>query len=135
MTKKLRTTLRGTSGGRVDSMQTPLMLRSTHLSLMRIMKANLDSRESAIAAIRQLLAQRDEQIASLTKLLAEPKCNDYTSDKSKKEEKPKEKNPVMFPGRPGWRTRAQMLSDATLPKPNDSARALEEKVIKEGGTV
>jgi hypothetical protein len=112
-------------------MKWPFMLRATHDALMGAMQANLESRIEAFLTIRQLLKDRDEQIAALTKILTSPECNDYTQ---KDAEKPKK--PILAPvGRIGWRTRSQMASEATIPPPADSMKSLEERVKREGGTV
>jgi phage terminase small subunit len=106
------------------------MLRSRHDTIVAALAANLDVRAELISTQKAVIALRDAEIKALKLTLEGKKCNDYTSEAP---EKPKRPDPVM-PSRSGWRARAQMMSDATIPI-KDSAKALEEKVKREGGTV
>jgi hypothetical protein len=92
--------------------------------------ANLDVRAELILKLKDIVKLRDSEILALKLTLESKKCNDYTPEAT---EKRKMAEPV-FPSRSGWRTRAQMASEATIPV-KDSAKALEKKVKEEGGTV
>ena len=96
---------------------------------MVVMNADLEVRADRISALKLMLSQRDSEIKALTLLFEGKKCNDYIPEPT---EKKKMADPV-FSSRSGWRTRAQMMSDATIPVAKDSAEALKAKVVKEGG--
>jgi hypothetical protein len=109
----------------------PVMLRSEHNALVTALVANLDVRAELISAQKAVIALRDAEIKVLKLTLEGKKCNDYTPEAV---EKRKMVEPIM-PNRSGWRTRAQMQSEATIPVVGDSAKALEAKVLREGGKV
>jgi hypothetical protein len=112
----------------------PFILRSDHDFHMEAMRINLQSREDLIAILRRVLAEREHTIStqeasieSLTKLLTDSKCNDYT---------PKDPQKGLEPfshSRGGWRGKAEAMSSATFPKPKDSVAQLEERVRQQGG--
>jgi hypothetical protein len=109
----------------------PFVLRSRHDAFMVAMNANLDIRAEHISVLKSTIALRDAEIKALKLTLEAKKCNDYTPEAV---EKRKMAEPVLS-SRSGWRTRAQMMSEATIPVVGDSAKVLEAKVKKEGGTV
>lgn len=109
----------------------PVILKSTHESFMDIMRANLESRSATIEVLKGIIKERDDQIAALAKTWADHKCNDYTSKVA-----PKPKVAEFAPsGRGGWRARAELASNATIPAPSDSSAALDKRVKEQGGTV
>src|SRR6202795_1877920 len=99
----------------------PIMLRSEHNALVTSLVANLDVRKELIDALNRVITTQRAEIAALKLPLEAKKCNDYTSTPP---EKPKRPDPVM-PTRSGWRSRAQMLSEATIPVVGDSPKPLE----------
>lgn len=110
-------------------MKWPFILRSRHKSIVDALVTNLDVRGELIAMLNKVIALRDAEIKALKLTLEGKKCNDYTPEAI---EKKKMAEPV-FSGRSGWRTRAQMMSEATIPVTGDSAKQLEAKVKREGG--
>jgi hypothetical protein len=112
-------------------MKWPFILRSRHEAIKTALIANLDVRAELIGVLKKVIKTRDAEIALLKLTLEAKKWNDYTPEAV---EKKKMAEPVLS-GRSGWRTRAQMMSEATIPAPKDSAEALKAKVLKEGGTV
>ena len=112
-------------------MKLPFILRSRHDSVVTALVANLDVRAELILKLKDIIKLRDAEILALKLTSEAKKCNDYTPEAT---EKKKMADPV-FSGRSGWRTRAQMMSEATIPVVGDSAKQLEAKVKKEGGIV
>jgi hypothetical protein len=111
-------------------MKWPLVLRSTYDEHVGILEENIRNMEAEIDAYKDAMASRDTTIANLSSLLTKEKCNDYTPKESEKQKK----DPISVAGRSGWRRRAEMASDATIPPPADSMRALEQRVKEQGGT-
>lgn len=111
-------------------MKFPLVTRSHHESVVNLLTTNLEVRAELILEMKKVTATQRDEITALKLIVATGKCNDYTSLTPEKRKMP---DPVL-PSRSGWRTRAQMLSDTTIPV-RDSAEALKLKVQKEGGTV
>ena len=112
-------------------MKWPLMFRYRHEVFKEALIANLDVRAELIEHLKRLIAKKDQEILTMKAIQEAKKCNDYTPEA---ENKRKMAEPV-FSGRSGWRTRAQMMSEATIPVVGDSAKQLEAKVKKEGGTI
>lgn len=112
-------------------MNLPILTRFRHNSIVNALVANLEVRAEYISALKSLIAKQDAEIKLLKLTEEAKKCNDYTSQAPEKRKMPE---PVL-PARAGWRARAQMASEATIPVVGDSAKQLEAKVIKEGGTV
>src|SRR5271163_1252194 len=111
-------------------MRWPIMLRSQHELIVAVLEVNLQLRAEEIDNQAARIKQHEADIKALTLLFEGKKCNDYIPDPT---EKNKMADPV-FSSRSGWRTRAQMMSDAKIPVASDSAKALEAKVLREGGT-
>lgn len=112
-------------------MKLPFVTRRHHNSIIKALTANLDVRAELIEALNRIINTQRGEIKALKLTLEGRKCNDYTQPTP---EKPKMRDPVIT-GRSGWRTRAELASAATIPAPKDSAKALEAKVLKEGGTI
>ena len=110
-------------------MKLPIMLRSQHELIVAVLEVNLQLRAEEIDNQAARIRQYEADIKALTLLFEGKKCNDYIPEPT---EKKKMADPV-FSSRSGWRTRAQMMSDATIPVAKDSAEALKAKVVKEGG--
>ena len=94
------------------------------------MQANLETREHVIDHYKMVITERDQKIKDLEALLTGLKCNDYTRSAKAGEKKDV---PAHF-GRAGWRSRAKLASDRTIPAPNDSIQALEQRVKEQGGS-
>jgi hypothetical protein len=105
-------------------MRSPVILRSTHESIVDALLGTIRALEELKIAQQSYIIERDAQIAQLSELLTSPKCNDYTQ---KSPEKPKSREFVINT-RSGWRTRAELAARATLPPPADSAQALERRI-------
>jgi hypothetical protein len=112
-------------------LELPLMLRSEHNAMVTALLANLDVRAELISAQKAVIALRDAEIRVLKLTLEGKKCNDYTPEAVEKE---KRAEPDLS-SRSGWRSRAQRMSEATIPVTGDSAKALEAKVKREGGVI
>jgi hypothetical protein len=109
----------------------PLILRSRHEETVKVLLIDLDAQIEHIKALNSIIDFQRAEIKALKLVLEQRKCNDYTPPAP---EKPKRAEPIPS-ARSGWRTRAQMASEATIPVTGDSAKQLEAKVRKEGGTV
>jgi len=107
------------------------MLRSTHEAIMEVRSKLESALVDTIDALKASIRDKDEQIAALEEILVSPKCNDYTA---KPESKRTSSSPIVF-GRGGWRARAELASNATIPAPADSSQALEQRVKSQGGKV
>ena len=112
-------------------MNWPLVHRSWHNSIVNALVANLEVRAEYISALKAIIAEQRAEIKLLKLTEEAKKCNDYTSQAPEKRKMPE---PVL-PARAGWRARAQMASEATIPVTGDSAKQLEAKVLREGGTI
>jgi hypothetical protein len=110
------------------------MLRSTHESMMALMEANLEARKALVDALNGAMVGKDNQIEQLTQLLTSKNVI-ITPKKDAREAKTPKMSIEIVPGRSGWRKRSEMLADKTIPAPNDSFKALEQRVEKEGGKV
>src|ERR1700680_4958428 len=105
------------------------ILRTDHEEQLRIMNLLLQGQENIIHDLKMQIKEKDSEID----VLIEELTGKITDTPSKVE---KVKKPIrIMPGRSGWRARAEAISRQTIPPVKDSAKALDEKVKKEGGTV
>ena len=112
-------------------MKWPIMFRMDHEAIVNALALNIELSHRLIETQRDRLADQVLQITKLTDLLTNQ--NVIITPKSD-EKQPKSPN-QMPSGRGGWRIRASTASSATVPVPGDSAKALEERVEKQGGKV
>jgi hypothetical protein len=109
-------------------MRLPILLRTDHEEQVRLFNVIIDSHLSTIEELKFKLQQRDNEIENLmSELTGEAPARIPKEHKSR--------SLTVLPGRSGWRAKAQARSRATIPPPKDSAKALEDKVIREGGKV
>lgn len=112
-------------------MRFPLMSRADHNEHLRLMNVVISSLEQTIRDKDIVITEKNLEILSLMEQLT------AQTPASRRTREPKEPKPktVAITGRSGWRARAEQTSRETIPPPRDSAQALEQKVIREGGTV
>ena len=118
-------------------MKWPLMFRNTH-------EKYYNHTEALVKAQSEITAWQSAEIESLQNVIITLRTENKALTDSltqqrvvnkpdKAEDKPKGTH--IPNGRSGWRARSAILSDRTVPAPKDSARALEERVNREGGKV
>jgi hypothetical protein len=112
-------------------MRFPFILRSDHEEAMKLAELNFRTYQDTIQSLKDQLTQKEAEIDSLIIQLVGPER--HPAPRDKKEEKKWESKPIF--GRSGWRARAGLASRQTIPPVKDSAKALEEKVLREGGIV
>jgi hypothetical protein len=109
-------------------MRLPFIWREDHDTILRQANMILCDRDTRIAElILKIKVLEGEKAALIEELASTPPIRESIQ----RERKP----PVPLVGRSGWRAKAAQRSKETIPAPKDSSKALEEKVIREGGIV
>ncbi len=112
-------------------MHWPLMFRITHELEVNLLRANAEAWKSNCDDLHDCLRDKKAENEALKELLT---SQSVMITPKGTENKPKQGEPVVV-GRGGWRSRSEMASRATIPKPNDSIDALNIRVKEQGGTV
>jgi hypothetical protein len=109
-------------------MKFPWILRSDHNEIVRQQNVILCDREDTIARLTEYIRYKEAEIEVLSANLTKAPVPERAADIVKR-------GPLPLLGRSAWRARAQQISKSTAPVPKDSAKALEQKVVSEGGTI
>ena len=110
-------------------MKFPFMLRSDHDAHMKLLNLNVCILQESIQDKNRQLIEKEQEIQALILQLAANRVTEVAVESKKR----LGEAPILI-GRSAWRSQATLKSQSTVPAPKDSAKALEEKVIREGGT-
>lgn len=110
-------------------MKFPFIMRMDHDEIVFQLYTRIKTLEMALEHQTARIKEKDQEIESLVHQLVSriPGFGESRQEGVKREH--------IITGRGGWRARAQKASTDTIKAPPDSAKQLEDKVKKEGGTV
>lgn len=112
-------------------MKFPFIFRYDHEEQVRLLNLIISDQDQAIRDISLMLGEKDNQIKALVEQLSQPR-------KAAKPPTGTEAAPKVHKSTPptgSWRAIATARSRRSMPDPKDSAKSLENKVIREGGVV
>lgn len=124
--------MHGTLRGTDNTMPFPLIFRATHEAIVKRILVENATLCDTIQSQDRTINSRNLKIMELEALLVAEKCNKYTPAPLESPKK-KQTSPLASISRGGWRERARLEAESTLPPVSDSMKNLEEKVKREGG--
>lgn len=110
-------------------MNLPFMLRSAHSAQLRLMADLNETLRELVGELKARIIQNNAENEALMEVLA----TQSVMITPKVDPKSPKVTPFSPTGRGGWRARARMAAEATIPSVPDSAEKLKAKVKKEGG--
>lgn len=108
-------------------MRFPFILRNDHDEIVRLLNLQICSLEDTVRQKDYVIETEHKEIESLMEQLTTP--DEVVAHKERK------KLQTVLRGRSGWRANARSRAIDTIKAPPDSSKALQEKVLKEGGTI